>query len=66
MEVLFEADGKLADVLVRFKAEYLAGLHENDLQKSVLLRVSKKEGEDGTSEGEGWLKEKLLQVVEEF
>lgn len=71
MEVLFEADGRLVDVLARFKKEFLTELQEKDLQKVVILRILKKGNGDGDdpmlveSEADGWLKEQLLHVVEE-
>lgn len=66
MAVVFEAQGKLADVLARFKKEFLSQLTDADLTRTVSLQIrTLSEDEQPSGDEETWLKEQIIHVVEE-
>ena len=62
MGVSFRASGHLSDLLQEFKNRYLAQLSDEDLKKRVTLSIG--EITDDSEEDAQWLKEKLVEVIE--
>mgnify|MGYP000372835645 CR=1 FL=1 len=62
MGVSFRATGLLSDLLREFKNRYLVQLTEEDLSKRVTLSVQ--ECTEDSEEDAQWLKEKLVEVIE--
>lgn len=62
MGVSFRASGLLSDLLREFKNRYLVQLTEEDLSKRVTLSVQ--EFTEDSEEDAQWLKEKLVEVIE--
>jgi len=62
MGVSFRASGLLSDLLREFKNRYLVQLTEEDLNKRVTLSVQ--EFTEDSEEDAQWLKEKLVEVIE--
>ena len=62
MGVSFRASGHLSDLLQEFKSHYLAQLTDEDLRKRVTLSIG--EITEDSVEDAQWLKEKLVEVIE--
>ena len=62
MGVAFRASGHLSDLLQQFKNRYLVQLTAEDLKKRVTLSVC--EAAEDEPEDAQWLKEKLVEVIE--
>ncbi len=62
MGVSFRASGHLSDLLQQFKSQYLVQLTPEDLKKRVTLSVC--EAAEEAPEDAQWLKEKLVEVIE--
>lgn len=66
MAVVFEAQGKLGEVLAQFKKEFLSNLQESDMNSEVYLQVRTLGDEEGASEEHSaWLKKQIIDAVEE-
>ena len=65
MGITYRASGTLSDLLQEFKKAYLVQLTSEDLKKKVILSIQEQEvAEDSAAEDVRWLKEKLVEVIE--
>jgi len=62
MGISFRGSGILSDLLQTFKQEYLVQLTPEDLKKRVTLSIQ--ESTTDSPEDAQWLKEKLVEVIE--
>lgn len=62
MGVSFRASGQLSDLLREFKSRYLVQLTDEDLKKRVTLSIG--ENSEDSEQDAQWLKEKLVEVIE--
>ncbi len=63
MSLSYRASGKLGDLLQTFKAEFLTKLTQEDLEMQVTLSV--RESFDKAAKNDEWLKEKLVEVIDD-
>ena len=66
MGVAYRTSGKLCELLLKFKNEFLTQLTEDDLNQSVVLSVNVVEEEEPSpiEEESEWLRKKLVEVIE--